>query len=308
MKATAWEFRHRFWIALVIYTLGFTVPWDAVHPSELSSPGTPVVWPVDGRGANAHVWGWLAGRLAQSGAMSFGAAFKVMLVAAIGCAVAGAWLRTWGTAYLGVDVMSDKQMRSDVVIHPSEQAPTPANKFAGDPGARREPRLMAAGPYRYMRNPLYVGSWLNTLALTLLMRPSGAVFTLVALVGFHVRLILAEEAFLRAKLGEEYVAYCAQAPRIVPRLTSPKPTSQNRDAHPSQQAGRGPRDVGHPVAKPRWDRAAVAEVYMWGSAAGFAVLGWRYDANLLLQCVLVSLGVALVVKGVVGRGGAKTQG
>jgi protein-S-isoprenylcysteine O-methyltransferase Ste14 len=263
--------------------------------------------------------------------MSFGAAFKVVLVAAIGCAVAGAWLRTWGTAYLGTDVMSDKQMRSDTVIHPSEQT-------------RREPRLMAAGPYRYMRNPLYVGSWLNTLALTLLMRPSGAVFTLVALVGFHVRLILAEEAFLRAKLGEAYVAYCAQAPRlwprptsqnrdvghpvakprwdraavaeeaflraklgepyveycaqtprIVPKLTSPKPTSQNRD-------------VGHPVAKPRWDRAAVAEVYMWGSAAGFAVLGWRYDANLLLQCVLVSLGVALVVKGVVGRGGEKTQG
>jgi protein-S-isoprenylcysteine O-methyltransferase Ste14 len=279
MKASAWEFRHRFWIALVIYTLGFTVPWDAVHPSELSSPGTPVVWPVDGRGANAHVWGWLAGRLAQSGAMSFGAAFKVVLVAAIGCAVAGAWLRTWGTAYLGTDVMSDKQMRSDVVIHPSEQA-------------RREPRLMAAGPYRYMRNPLYVGSWLNTLALTLLMRPSGAVFTVVALVGFHVRLILAEEAFLRAKLGEPYVEYCAQTPRIVPKLTSPKPTSQNRD-------------VGHPA---RWDRAAVAEVYMWGSAAGFAVLGWRYDANLLLQCVLVSLGVALVVKGLVGRGGEKTQG
>jgi protein-S-isoprenylcysteine O-methyltransferase Ste14 len=211
--------------------------------------------------------------------MSFGAAFKVVLVAAIGCAVAGAWLRTWGTAYLGVDVMSDKQMRSDTVIHPSEPA-------------RRGSRLMAAGPYRYMRNPLYVGSWLNTLALTLLMRPSGAVFTLVALVGFHVRLILAEEAFLRAKLGEAYVAYCAQVPRIVPKLTSPKPTSQNRD-------------VGHPA---RWDRAAVAEVYMWGSAAGFAVLGWRYDANLLLQCVLVSLGVALVVKGLVGRGGEKTQG
>jgi tRNA/rRNA methyltransferase len=27
-----------------------------------------------------------------------------------------------------------------------------------------------------------------------------------------------------------------------------EPTSQDRDAHPSQQAGRGPRDVGHPVA------------------------------------------------------------
>jgi uncharacterized membrane protein len=35
---------------------------------------------------------------------------------------------------------------------------------------------------------------------------------------------------------------------------------------------------------------------MWGSAVSFAVLGWRYNATLLLQWVLVSLGVALVVK------------
>ena len=61
--------------------------------------------------------------------------------------------------------------------------------------------MVAAGPYRYLRNPLYVGSWLNTLALAILMRPSGAVFTLVALVGFHLRLILAEEAFLAGEAG-----------------------------------------------------------------------------------------------------------
>jgi len=28
--------------------------------------------------------------------------------------------------------------------------------------------------------------------------------------------------------------------------------------------------------------------------ASFAVLGWRYDATLLIQCVLVWLGVSLV--------------
>jgi protein-S-isoprenylcysteine O-methyltransferase Ste14 len=241
MKASAWEFRFRFWIILAIYTLGFTAPWD-------------VVWRVDPRGIDGEVWGSLAMALSRSGAMSIGTAFKVVLEAAIVCAVAGAWLRTWGSAYLGVDVMSDQAMRSD--------------------------RVVAAGPYRYMRNPLYLGSWLNTLALTLLMRPSGAVFTVLALVGFQVRLILAEEAFLRAKLGESYVDYCARVGRIWPG-------SASRD-----------RDDGHPPPKPRWDRAALAEVYMWGSAAGFAVLGWRYDSNLLLECVLVSLGVSLVVKGV----------
>jgi hypothetical protein len=33
--------------------------------------------------------------------------------------------------------------------------------------------------------------------------------------------------------------------------------------------------------------------------ASFAVLGWQYNAHLLLRCVLVSLGASLVVKGLV---------
>ena len=125
------------------------------------------------------------------------------------------------------------------------------------------------------------GSWLNTLALTLLMRPSGAVFTVVALVGFQMRLILGEEAFLREKLGEAYAAYCAAVPRIVPGAADPQ---VSRMREPARRSGDGRR---------------LAEVYMWMSAAAFAVLGWRYDARLLLQCVLVSLGVSLVVKGLI---------
>lgn len=239
MKATAFEFRVRFWIIVAIYALGFTTPWDGVRR-------------VDPRGINGDVWGGLAAALARGGAISIGAAFNVVLVAAIVCAVAGAWLRMWGTASLGVDVMSDHSFRGD--------------------------RVVAAGPYRCLRNPLYVGNWLNTLALAILMRPSGAVFTLVGMVVFLLRLILGEEAFLRAKLGEAYVAYCAQVPRIVPVLRS--------------------RTLVVAGARARWDHAVVAEVYMWMSAAGFAVLGWRYDARLLLQCVLVSLGASLVVKGI----------
>ena len=243
MKATAFEFRFRLWIILAIYTLGFTTPWDAI-------------WRIDPRGINGDVWGWLAATLSRGGAMSISAAFNVVLVAAIVCAVAGAWLRMWGTANLSVDVMSGRSMRGEAVV--------------------------VAGPYRYLRNPLYVGSWLNTLALTLLMRPSGAVFTVVALVGFQVRLILGEEAFLREKLGEAYTTYCAKVPRIVPALRS-------------RVSGSG--------APPQWGRAALAEIYMWLSAASFAVLGWRYDERLLLQCVLVSLGASLVVKGLgMGQG------
>ena len=241
MKASAFEFRARFWIILAIYTLGFTTPWDAV-------------WRIDPRGINGDVWGGLAAALAHTGAMGIGAAFNVVLVAAIVCAAVGAWLRMWGTATLGVDVMSDHSFRGD--------------------------RMVAAGPYRYLRNPLYVGSWLNTLALALLMRPSGAVFTVVGIVGFQMRLILGEEAFLRAKLGEAYVEYLRTVPRIVPRFKV-----------------RGLGSEGD-AKRARWDHAAMAEIYMWMSAAGFAFLGWQYNRMLLLKWVLVSLGVSLVVRGV----------
>jgi len=247
MKATRIEFRNRFWIIMAIYVLGFVAPWDFVLHLDGAGP--------NGAG-NAHVWGLLAVLLSQGGAMSIAAAFNLLLAVAIACALAGAWLRTWGSAYLGADVMRDTSMRSDGVV--------------------------ADGPYRYVRNPLYLGSWLNLLALALLMPASGAVFAIAMLIGFHLRLILGEEAFLREKLGEPYAAYCAKVPRVLPALRP-------------QVAASG--------ARPRWGQAALAEIFMWGSAVSFAVLGWRYNATLLLQCVLVSLGVALVVKAFAsGRG------
>jgi uncharacterized membrane protein len=35
---------------------------------------------------------------------------------------------------------------------------------------------------------------------------------------------------------------------------------------------------------------------MWGAIASFALLGWRYNALLLDQCMLVWLGISLVVR------------
>ena len=83
--------------------------------------------------------------------------------------------------------------------------------------------------------------------------------------------------------------YCARLPRILPKY----------------EPNLGQRDVGHPERghRARWDGRRLAEIYMWMSAVAFAVVGWRYDARLLLQCVLVSLGVSLVARGALtGRG------
>lgn len=236
MNATSFEFRYRLWIVVLIYVLGFVAPWD-------------FAWHLDGTGPNAHVWAKLAVLLSRNGLMGIGAAFNAVLVVGIVCAAAGAWMRTWGSAYLGTDVMSDAAMRGDGVV--------------------------ADGPYRYLRNPLYVGVWVHTLALALLMPVSGAVFTVVGIVVFQVRLIFAEEEFLRAKLGEAYVAYCSNVPRLLPAF--------------------GPR-VAASGARGQWMRAALAEIFMWGMTGSFAVLGWRYDADILLRAMLVWFGVSLIVR------------
>ena len=236
MKASAVEFRFRFAIHLVIFVLGFWAPWDyALH--------------LDGAGPNAHVWGTLSALLAKSGVMGIATAFDGVLLVGIIWAVKGAWWRTWGAAYLGVGVVHDDRMRGDGV--------------------------MADGPYRYVRNPLYLGTFVHTLALALLMPVSGAVFAVVLIGVFQVRLILGEEVFLREKLGAAYLAYCAAVPRLVPSLRARVPAAGVR---------------------PRWGQAVVAEIYMWGVAGSFAGAGWWYNAFLLTRCVLVSLGVSIVVR------------
>jgi len=179
MKSSPLDFRFRLAIFIVFYVLGFTTPWNlALH--------------LDGRGPNAHTWGLLAVNLAKSSGIAIDAAFNAVLVVGILCAFAGAWLRTWGSAYLGGDVMLDPQLRGSAVV--------------------------ADGPYRYLRNPLYLGTLANTLAVALLMPATGAIFTILAVALFQYRLMRLEESFLTAQLGEAYAEYCRRVPRILPAL------------------------------------------------------------------------------------------
>ncbi len=249
-KATTFEYRHRYALHTIIYILGFVAPWNyAVQ--------------LDPTGPNAHLWGVLAVQLARLGVGNIAAAFNVLIGIGIAAAVLGAFLRTWGAAYLGANVVQSASM------HTAQAAPA-----AG---------MLQDGPFRYMRNPLYLGTFLHTLALALLMPVSGAVFTIIAIGALQIRLILAEEPFLEAKLGAPYAAYCALVPRILPSLR--------------------PR-VASAGLKPRWGQAVLGEIYMWGVAVSFAVLGWQYDAVLLIKGVVVAFGVSLVARAFAPRAAA----
>jgi protein-S-isoprenylcysteine O-methyltransferase Ste14 len=237
MGASRFEYRFRYAIHGVIYALGFWSPW--LQPLGMRRQDT---WEA---GMNA---------LAGSHLLSFSTAPVVLLCVAIFFAGVGAFLRVWGSAYVGSRVVHSPSMHGEA--------------------------LLADGPYRRTRNPLYLGTLLHTFAVALIMPWSGAIFTIALIWIFQIRLALAEEPFLAAKFGESYLAYKERVPRFVPSVSPRVPA-----------AG----------ASPHWGQAALGEIYMIGVAITLLVFGWSFNVNTLLQGVLISLGLSLVMRAFVPR-------
>ena len=194
---------------------------------------------------------WLAAStwLARTGWIGLASATLVVTLLSLGCLVVGAVLRVWGTAYLGSGVMRDSAMRAE--------------------------QFVAAGPYRYVRNPLYLGAWLLAMGVSILMPPSGAAFFLPAFSVFALILISAEERFLAAKQGDVYQQYRRSVRRLLPRMAAGSIA---------------------PSARPQWWQAFLAEIYPIAVTLCFLAFAWRYNARILLQCVLICFGLSLVVR------------
>jgi protein-S-isoprenylcysteine O-methyltransferase Ste14 len=205
---------------------------------------------------------WLAAStlLARTGWIGLATATLAVTLAALACLVAGTILRVYGTAYIGSGVMSGFAMQGDVFV--------------------------ASGPYRYVRNPLYLGAWLLALGVSILMPPSGAAFFLLAFSVFVLILISAEERFLSAKQGDLYQQYLRRVPRLLPRMAAGSATSS---------------------ARPQWVRALFAETYPIAITLCFAVVAWRYNARILIRCVLICYGLSLVVRAITKRPMADTK-
>jgi protein-S-isoprenylcysteine O-methyltransferase Ste14 len=78
--------------------------------------------------------------------------------------------------------------------------------------------LRRTGPHARCRNPIYVGSWLALAGMTL-WHPSIVLLALCVAIGVSMHaLVLAEEAFLRERFGDTFVAYCKTTPRYGVRL------------------------------------------------------------------------------------------
>jgi protein-S-isoprenylcysteine O-methyltransferase Ste14 len=204
---------------------------------------------------------WLALQISRIGMVRFTFGAPLVIVAGALAAGLGAILRVWGAAYLGYSTVHHGDMQAG--------------------------QVMAAGPYRFVRNPLYLGGWFMMASISLLMPPTGALFTMVLVTVFYLRLILGEEAFLAARLGEPYREYLHAVPRLVPRLRS---------------------TLSRAAVQPHWIVALVTEVNAIGIFVVLAGLSWTYDNLLMIKAVLISFGVSLVVRALMPRGEIKAKG
>jgi protein-S-isoprenylcysteine O-methyltransferase Ste14 len=85
-------------------------------------------------------------------------------------------------------------------------------------------RFVPHGPFRLVRNPMYVGGVSMLLGLGLRLRSvSMALFALVAFLLIHTFVVFAEEPGLRKRFGQEYEDYCNSVPRWIPRFTQRHP-------------------------------------------------------------------------------------
>lgn len=107
------------------------------------------------------------------------------------CALA-ALIRTWGAAYLRSEVVHDLNLRTEA--------------------------LVADGPYRYVRNPLYLGTILLSAGIGLMASGLGWFVIVIGNILFTFRLIGREESALAETQGSGYRDYLVAVPRLWPAL------------------------------------------------------------------------------------------
>jgi protein-S-isoprenylcysteine O-methyltransferase Ste14 len=158
--------------------------------------------------------------------------------------VTAALLRTWTSAYLEAGVVYASTVKTE--------------------------DLVADGPYRHTRNPLYLANILMAIGMGALMSRIGFVVAVLLMVVFSYRLTLREETELRCNQGERYERYANAVPRLWPSLL-PRTVSAGR--------------------QPNWRDGFKAESWYWG----FAASSIAFAITLNLKVFFAIFGASIVV-------------
>jgi protein-S-isoprenylcysteine O-methyltransferase Ste14 len=80
-------------------------------------------------------------------------------------------------------------------------------------------QFVAVGPYRYVRNPMYVGGLLTLYGFGLVFHSVSIVIMTTLLAGFvHLMVVYFEEPQLHRRFGDSYARYVSTVNRWLPRL------------------------------------------------------------------------------------------
>lgn len=91
----------------------------------------------------------------------------------------------------------------------------------GTPAPFDPPRLfVASGPYRHVRNPMYIGGLMVFLGFGMMERsPAVMLLAIMVAFGFHLFVLLVEEPGLERRFGVSYLAYKRSVPRWIPSVS-----------------------------------------------------------------------------------------
>jgi len=198
------------------------------------------LYSLDHQNSTVALANWLAARLQMNGDL----VAHLLFAFAAFLLVLAALIRTWASSYLRASVVYAAEVKTE--------------------------SLVADGPYRQIRNPLYFANVLMAIGIGAMMSRTGFLVAVVAMLVFCYRLILREEAELQASQGKRYEGYCKAVPRLWPSLR-PRIASAGRQA--------------------KWAEGFKAESWYWGFAAALIA----FSITLKLKLFSAILGASLVL-------------
>jgi len=169
---------------------------------------------------------------------------RLLFAFAASLVIVAALVRTWASSYLRASVVYAAEVKTE--------------------------SLVADGPYRQVRNPLYFANVLMVIGIGGMMSRLGFLVAVVAMLAFCYRLILREEAELLADQGAQYECYLKAVPRLWPALL-PRIASAGRKA--------------------RWADGFKAESWYWGFAA--ALVAFAITLRLMLFFAILAASLVL---------------